>query len=158
MNTPVLPMSADQMADMDPGMGAKEPMKLMDAKSAHAAFELREREFPLGFINISQLAKININILKLIEWLSDSVYGSWQTLPYIIPRQGGGSVSIVHAALLHTGKVLFLDDGPTPLWDPTDEVNPQFEFPVNNPDYSLTCSPTSTHLLATTNWSSIPTS
>ncbi|PYJ30926.1 MAG: hypothetical protein DME90_01150 [Verrucomicrobia bacterium] len=115
-------------------------MKLMDAKSAHAAFELREREFPLGFINISQLAKININILKLIEWLSDSVYGSWQTLPYIIPRQGGGSVSIVHAALLHTGKVLFLDDGPTPLWDPTDEVNPQFEFPVNNPDYSLTCS------------------
>src|SRR5262249_53530847 len=62
------------------------------------------------------------------------------TLPYVIPRQGGGSVSIVHAALLHTGKVLFLDDGPTPIWDPNDEVNPQFEFPVNNPDYSLTCS------------------
>jgi Domain of unknown function (DUF1929)/Glyoxal oxidase N-terminus/Kelch motif len=141
MNSPVRPMSADQMADMEPGMGAKEPIKLMDAKSAHAIFELREREFPLGFVHINQIAKIaNINILKLIEWLSDSMFGSWQTLQYIIPRQGGGSVSIVHAALLHTGKVLFLDDGPTPIWDPNDEVNPQFEFPANNPDYSLTCS------------------
>ena len=141
MNSPVRPMSAGQMADMEPGTGAMEPMKLMDAKSAHTIFNLRQREFPLGFTNISQLTEIvNINILKLIEWLSDSMFGSWQTLPYIIPRQGGGSVSIVHAALLHTGKVLFLDDGPTPIWDPNDEVNPQFEFPVNNPDYSLTCS------------------
>src|SRR5207244_9717751 len=93
-------------------------IQLLDARSAHAIFELREREFPLGFTNINQLLKIaNLNILKLIQWLSDSMFGSWQTLPYIIPRQGGGSVSIVHAALLHTGKVLFLDDGPTPLWD-----------------------------------------
>jgi hypothetical protein len=141
MNSPVRPMSAEQMAHMELGMGAKEPMKLMDAKSAHAIFEIREREFPLGFTNLKQFIQLkNINIGKLIEWLSDSMFGSWQTLPYIIPRQGGGSVSIVHAALLHTGKVLFLDDGPTPIWDPTDEVNPQFEFPVKNPDYSLTCS------------------
>jgi hypothetical protein len=142
MNSPVRPMSAEQMADMQPGeTGMQKQIKLMDAKSAHAIFDLREREFPLGFTNIHQLTKIaNINILELIEWLSDSMFGSWQTLPYIIPRQGGGSVSIVHAALLNTGKVLFLDDGPTPIWDPNDEVNPQFEFPVNNPDYSLTCS------------------
>ena len=142
VNIPVRPMSADQMADMEPGdAGMQRQMKLMDAKSALAVFELREREFPLGFVNINQLVKIlNINIIRLIEWLSDSMFGSWQTLPYIIPRQGGGSVSIVHAALLHTGKVLFLDDGPTPIWDPNDEVNPQFEFPGNNPDYSLTCS------------------
>jgi hypothetical protein len=142
MNSPVRPMPAEQMADMTPGeAGMQKQMKLMDAKSAHAVFELRERDFPLGFVHINQIAKIaNINILKLIEWLSDSMFGSWQTLPYIIPRQGGGSVSIVHAALLHTSKVLFLDDGPTPIWDPTDEVNPQFEFPAKNPDYSLTCS------------------
>lgn len=142
MKVPVRPMSADQMADMEPGdAGMQKQMKLMDAKSAQAMFELRELEFPLGFTNISQLARIaNINILKLIQWLSDSMFGSWQTLPYTIPRQGAGSVSIVHAALLHTGKVLFLDDGPTPIWDPNDEVTPQFEFPANNPDYSLTCS------------------
>jgi len=142
MNSPVRPMSADQMADMQPGeTGMQKQIELMDAKSAHAMFDLRQREFPLGFTNVHQLTKIaNINILGLIEWLSDSMFGSWQTLPYIIPRQGGGSVSIVHAALLHTGKVLFLDDGPTPIWDPNDEVNPHFEFPVNNPDYSLTCS------------------
>ena len=142
MTMPVRPMSAEQMAQM--GSGATEmdkDTKLMDAKSARAIFELREREFPLGFTNVSQFAKIrDINIGKFIKWLSDATYGSWQTLPYTIPRQGGGSVSIVHAALMHTGKVLFLDDGPTPIWDPTDEVNPQFEFPVNNPDYSLTCS------------------
>jgi hypothetical protein len=142
MNSPIRPMSAEQMADMQPGeTGMQKQIELMDAKSAHAIFDLREREFPLGFTNIHQLTKIaNTNILGLIEWLSDLMFGRWQTLPYIIPRQGGGSVSIVHAALLHTGKVLFLDDGPTPIWDPNDEVNPQFEFPVNNPDYSLTCS------------------
>ena len=142
MNTPVRPMSVEQMGDMGPGDAQmQKQIKLMDARSAHAIFELREREFPLGFTNIHQLATIaNINIIKFLDWLSDSTYGSWQTLPYIIPRQGGGSVSIVHAALLHNGKVLFLDDGPTPIWDPNDEMNPQFEFPVNNPDYSLTCS------------------
>jgi hypothetical protein len=140
MQSPAPQMSAEQMADMGPGETATR-IQLMDAGSAQAIFELREREFPLGFANINQLAKIaNLNILKLIQWLSDSMFGSRQTLPYIIPRQGGGSVSIVHAALLHTGKVRFLDDGPAPIWDPNDEVNPQFEFPVNNPDYSLTCS------------------
>src|SRR5215469_2995606 len=139
MHSPSRPMSAEQMADMQPGETAQ--VELMDARSAHAIFELREHEFPLGFTNINQLSKIaKLNILKLIQWLSNLKFGSWQTLPYIIPRQGGGSVSIVHAAMLHTGKVLFLDDGPTPIWDPNDEVNPQFEFPANNPDYSLTCS------------------
>jgi len=142
VNLPVRPMSADQMADMEPGeAGMQRQVKLMDAKSAHAVFELREREFPLGFVHIDQLAKVrNLTFVHLIEWLSDATFGSWQTLPYTIPRQGGGSVSIVHAALLRTGKVLFLDDGPTPIWDPNDELNPQFEFPGNNPDYSLTCS------------------
>jgi Domain of unknown function (DUF1929)/Galactose oxidase, central domain/Kelch motif len=142
MTSPVRPVSAEQMADMKSG-GAhmQKQTKLMDAKSAHAVFDLREREYPTGFANIKQIISLeNIDILGLIQWLSDSVFGSWQTLPYIIPRQGGGNVSIVHAALLHTGKVLFIDDGPTPIWDPTDELNPQFAFPVNNPDYSLTCS------------------
>jgi galactose oxidase-like protein/Kelch motif protein len=140
MLSPARQMSAGQMADMGPGEAEKQ-IKLLDAKTAHAIFELREREFPLGFTNIAQLIKFgNINLTRLLQWLSDSTHGSWQTLPYTIPRQGGGSVSIVHAALLHTGKVLFLDDGPTPIWDPNDEVNPQFEFPANNPDYSLTCS------------------
>src|SRR5712692_939074 len=138
MQSPPRPMSAHQMVEMEPGDTGMQ-MKLLDAKSAQAIFDLREREFPLGFTNANQLVRI-ANIGAIIAWLSDSTYGSWQTLPYTIPRQGGGSVSIVHAAMLHTGKVLFLDDGPTPIWDPNDEVTPQFEFPVSNPDYSLTCS------------------
>jgi len=134
-------MSVEQMADMGHDQATMPPQpELMDAASAHAIFELRQRAFPLGFANINQLAQLKIDIGRLLEWLSESMFGSWQTLPYTIPRQGAGSVSIVHAALLHTGRVLFLDDGPTPIWDPTDETNPQFEFPANNPDYSLTCS------------------
>jgi hypothetical protein len=140
MHSPTPPMSAEQMADMGSTETAMQ-VKLMDAKSAQTIFDLREREFPLGFVNINQLTGIaGIDIRKLIEWLSDMMFGSWQTLPYLIPRQGAGSVSIVHAALLHTGRVLFLDDGPTPIWDPNDEVNPKFEFPGTNPAYSLTCS------------------
>src|SRR6266849_4339709 len=141
MHVPIRPMSSEQMADMGPARASMlKQVELMNAASADAIFGLRQREFPLGFTNIKQLAQIKIDIRKLIHWLSDFMFGSWQTLPYTIPRQGAGSVSIVHAALLHTGKVLFLDDGPTPIWDPTDEVNPQFEFPAANPDYSLTCS------------------
>lgn len=141
MHIPTPPISAEQMADMGHVQGSMhQQVQLMDAASAHAIFELRQREFPLGFTNIAQLAQSKIDIRRFLLWFSETRFGSWQTLPYTIPRQGGGSVSIVHAALLHTGKVLFLDDGPTPIWDPADEVNPQFEFPVNNPDYSLTCS------------------
>ena len=141
MKVPTRPMSVEQMADMGHDQATMPPQpELMDAASAHAIFELRQRAFPLGFANINQLAQLKIDIGRLLEWLSESMFGSWQTLPYTIPRQGAGSVSIVHAALLHTGRVLFLDDGPTPIWDPTDETNPQFEFPANNPDYSLTCS------------------
>ena len=142
LRVPVSPMAAEQMAEMQPGMvGMEKQARLLSEESAHAVFDLREREFPLGFTHINQLTSlVRLDLRRLIEWLSDSMFGSWQTLPYTIPRQGGGNVSIVHAALLHTGKVLFLDDGPTPIWDPTDEVNPQFTFPTQNPDYSLTCS------------------
>ena len=142
MRMPERPMSADQMADMGAREASrKKPAKLLDAKSAQAVFDLREREFPMGFTHASQFAQLkNIDWHHLYDILGDSTFGRWQTLPYTIPRQGGGSVSIVHAALLHTGKVLFLDDGPTPIWDPNDETTPQFEFPVNNPGYSLTCS------------------
>ncbi len=142
MNIPVRPMSAEQMADMGPAekTNVKQPM-LMDARSAQALFALREQQFPMGFTHLDQVFKVaDIKFGKLFDFLSDAIFGSWKTLPYTIPRQGGGSVSIVHAALLHTGEVLFLDNGPTPIWDPSDEINPQFEFPVNNPSYSLTCS------------------
>src|SRR5712691_10519396 len=76
INIPIRPMSAEQMADMGPGeTSMHKQMKLLDAKAAHAVFELREREFPLGFTNISQVMKLaNINIRKLIEWLSDSMF------------------------------------------------------------------------------------
>jgi len=141
MFSPPRPMSVDQMANMDENRAKMhKQVKLMDAESARSIFDLRQREYPLGFTNLKQLTHLRIDTWKLIKWLSDLLFGSWQTLPYNIPSQTGSGVSIVHAAMLHTGKVLFLDDGPTPIWDPSDELNPQFAFPANNPDYSLTCS------------------
>lgn len=142
MTLPGRRMSAEQMADMGAQDAAmSKPEKLMDARSAKALFDLREAEFPLGFTHIGQFDKAaDAGFHRLFDLLSDAMFGSWQTLPYTIPRPGGGGVSIVHAALMHTGKVLFLDDGHTPIWDPSDETNPHFEFPLSNPSYSLTCS------------------
>lgn len=59
----------------------------------------------------------------LLELINDSMYGRMDVL---FPIQAGGvTYSIEHAALLHTGKVLFVADGNTTiLWDPTDETTP----------------------------------
>ena len=51
------------------------------------------------------------------------------------PRRGpGGYDGIVHAAMLHTGKVLFITaDETTLLWNPNDTTPATFEDPVNQP-------------------------
>ena len=62
-------------------------------------------------------------------------FGSWSVFPQNIPRRGpGGYDGVVHAALLHTGKVLFITaDETTLLWDPEDTTPSTFENPLNQP-------------------------
>ena len=132
-----------------------EPRKILDYEIAKDILNFRNKEYPFGFRNIKDLIELkqftrhHLDILRF--HLGSSIYGQWTTLPYDIvrPNPGGGapiSTEVVHAALLHTGKVLFIPadfsnaNWPTPIWDPSDEVNPLFEYPVTNPDYSLLCS------------------
>ncbi len=129
--------------------------KILDIGLAKEIIEFRDREFPFGFRSIRDLVELRQfdrgRLEVLFFHLLPSVYGQWRTLPYDVvrPNPGGGppiSTEVVHAALLHTGKVLFIPADfqnarwPTPIWDPRDEVNPLFEYPLTDPAYSLLCS------------------
>lgn len=131
------------------------PKRILDYEIAKEILNYRDREYPFGFRNLKDLTNLTRFDRKHLDILTfhlgDSLYGHWETLPYDIvrPNPGGGAdipTEVVHAALLHTGKVLFIPadfsnaNWPTPIWDPSDEVNPLFEYPANNPDYSLLCS------------------
>lgn len=131
------------------------PKKILDYEIAKEILEFRDQEYPFGFRNLKDLVALKLfdrrHIDILTFHLGPMTYGQWATLPYDVvrPNPGGGSpiaTEVVHAALLRTGKVLFIPadfqnaNWATPIWDPSDEVNPLFEYPVTNPDYSLLCS------------------
>ena len=129
--------------------------KILDFDIAKEIIEFRDKEQPFGFRNLKELVDLKRfdrrHLDVLLNHFSHAMFGSWSTLPYSIktPKTSGATptdVEVVHAALLHTGKVIFIpadfsnSNWPTPIWDPGDEVNPLFEYPVTNPDYSLLCS------------------
>jgi hypothetical protein len=131
----------------EPPQRPEEP--LIDREAAEAILVHRDEAAPLGFLHIKQLFEIKAfhrdHLAELLHRFGHIFYGHWDTLPYDTQLPGGVSVDVGHAALLHTGKVLFIPADyssvgwPTPIWDPSDEVNPQFEYPINNPAYSLFC-------------------
>lgn len=112
---------------------------LVSPETAKRIFELREKEFPLGFRNIKDLtASRNFDLRHLgdlLHLLSDTLFGRWDTFPQPVPRRGPGTIDgVVHAALCHTGKVLFITaDETTVLWDPNNTAASTFEDPVNQP-------------------------
>jgi len=116
-----------------------ERKKLMTHETAKRILDFREKEFPLGFRNINEIIlKQTIaldDIRHLFDRLSDSMYGRWDVFPQPIPRRGDMSRDgVVHAALCHTGKVLFITaDETTLLWDPNNTTASTFENPVNQP-------------------------
>jgi hypothetical protein len=60
-----------------------------------------------------------------------SAIGKWN--PLFPLKVNGIEIAIEHAALLHTGKVLFMSDEPyTLLWDPSDETSPHFDLLPNS--------------------------
>lgn len=99
-----------------------------------------------GFTDLRQVAEIrgfNKEILDhLVFCFGPSHYGQW-SMPYDTQMPDGTPFHVAHAAVLRTGRVLFLPESTTKttmLWDPSDEVNPQFEFMINQPDEYLFCS------------------
>jgi hypothetical protein len=64
-----------------------------------------------------------------------AVSGEWKTL-YDVQLPNGEITSVAHACLLRTGTVLFFqeaDKEETIIWDPSDETNPNFTYPDNQP-------------------------
>jgi hypothetical protein len=123
----------------NPALMKEHRKMLMSPETANRLIELRDREFPLGFRNIKELWAGQIfkpdHIRDLLDSLSDGVYGRWDVFPQPIPRLGPGSIDgVVHAAMCHTGKVLFITaDETTLLWDPNNTAASTFEAPVNQP-------------------------
>ena len=121
------------------GIGKKLAKQILDKRDKTGAF---------GFTDLKQVIDIE-GITKeifdnLIRLFSRIFFGEWKR-PYAtkLPDEDETDYDIAHAAMLHTGCVLFLPESNTKttlLWDPTDEVNPQFEFLVNQPDEKLFCS------------------
>lgn len=112
---------------------------LLDEKTARKIVEFRDREFPLGLRNVKEIRDAKVLDDKSFEFLlhhfSRVFFGEWEVFPQPIPRRGpGGYDGIIHAAMLHTGKVLFITaDETTLLWDPEDATPSTFEDPVNQP-------------------------
>lgn len=105
----------------------------------------RDREFPLGFRHFREVlidGLFDRDIFDiLLTHFSDASFGSWEVFPQNIPLRGLGTYQgVVHAAMLNTGKVLFITaDETTLLWDPNDTTPSSFEDPVNQPSYSQLC-------------------
>ncbi len=120
----------------------RRPVIARDA--ARALLEFRNKEYPLGFRHIREtLAAKGFSfqdLIELLQALSKLLFGSWTVFPQPIPRRGPGDYDgVVHAALLHTGKVLFITaDETTLLWDPQNTAASTFENPVNQPHLTPT--------------------
>jgi hypothetical protein len=137
----------------NPAMPKLERRKILDPEIAMKIIDFRDREFPLGFRNVKEVQKLkafNRRHLDILHhFFSNMFFGSWNVFPQNIPRRGpGGYDGVVHAALLHTGKVLFITaDETTLLWNPDDPTPGTFEDPVNQPHltpdatagYSILC-------------------
>jgi hypothetical protein len=130
-------------APVGPTTALLEP--LLEPALAKHTLEVRGETYPLGFRNIAEIEKLRVipdKILeKLFEHFSHLHYGAWSVFPQPIPRRGPGSYAgVVHSALCHTGKVLFITaDETTLLWDPTNTTPATYENPVNQPPYSQLC-------------------
>ena len=115
---------SSHMGDIDHHVHLK---RTIDLESARRIFKVRnEFNLLLGFQNLRDLVVIDRDLLDiLVSACSAGTYGRWD---YLYEMEAGGvELSIEHAALLRTGEVIFLESGTdTIVWDPGDEVTPQF--------------------------------
>ena len=124
----------------NPAERKKKPRKIMNRELAQDIINHRDWNFPLGFRHIDEAFEIvrdfdRARLDTLLHHFSAASFGSWANFPQPIPQRGpGGMAGVVHAALLHTGKVLFITaDETTLLWDPENTAPTTFEDPVNQP-------------------------
>lgn len=117
----------------------REPDPRIERRLAEKILEFRDSRYPLGFRHWQELLEIEAFIPEFLDDLvasfSPSAIGQWNDFPVTIPLRGPGITSgVVHAALLKTGKVLFITaDETTLLWNPEDTTPATFEDPDNQP-------------------------
>lgn len=122
-----------------------QPIAILESELATKLLDFRNNEYPLGFRHITEVQKLDAirskHLERLFHYFSHFFYGHWSVFPQPIPRRGLGTYDgVVHAALLHTGQVLFVTaDETTLLWDPEDTSPTTFEDPINQPSYSQLC-------------------
>ena len=123
----------------NPQLHKAERQRLLEDGIARKVLNFRDVEFPLGFRHIRELFgpfEIDPRIIDhFMHHFGSAAYGRWSAFPQPIPQRGPGSYDgIVHAAMLHTGKVLFITaDETTMLWNPADTTAATFEDPLNQP-------------------------
>ena len=113
--------------------------KILEGDVARRIIAFRDQEFPLGLRSLNEIRKAGVLDASatdlLLHHFSRTFFGEWDVFPQPIPRRGpGGYDGLIHAAMLRTGKVLFITaDETTLLWDPEDPSPMTFEDPVNQP-------------------------
>ncbi len=101
--------------------------------------DFRDHNYPLGFRHLRELDHAQLldelRIPELFLHLNHLSLGEWTDFPVDIPRRGPGNYNgVIHAALCHTGQVLFITaDETTLLWDPENPAPSTFENPGNQP-------------------------
>ena len=127
------------------------PEQLIDFDQALAILLARDQVSPVyGFAHIDQLRDI-IGRLKLqgfldrlLECMGPARFGEWSTVGPIKDDQGQ-VIDIVHAAMLRTGWVMFIEAAcglaasRTPLWNPFNRATVEIKVPVSPTD-NLYCS------------------
>jgi len=133
-NPDVDPIHEDNPEELKP-----KRKKFLAFEVAKEVIEFRDQEYPLGFRHLKEVLELKVfdrrRLDVLLHHFSNMFYGSWSVFLQSIPRRGpGGYDGVVHAALLHTGKVLFITaDETTMLWNPDNTTTATFEDPINQP-------------------------
>lgn len=105
-----------------------EVKRTLEPEVAKDLFLARNRQNIIGgFTRFADLRRVLGRDLidRILALLGPYNYGRWD---YLYPMElDGMELSIEHAALLHTGDVLFIESGTeTILWDPADETTADF--------------------------------
>lgn len=127
------------------------PEQLIALDTALQIMQARDQISPVhGFAHIDQLRglidKLNLQkyIASLLELMGPARFGEWSTVGPIQNEQGQ-AIDIVHAALLRTGWVMFIEaacglaSSRTPIWNPFNRGTVEIKLPTPPTD-NLYCS------------------
>ena len=127
------------------------PEKLIEFGQALSILEARDSVSPLqGFAHIDQLRNLIVrqDLAKyldyLITFMGPATFGKWTTVGPI-QNDKGQAIDVVHAAMLRTGWVMFIEAAcglaasRTPLWNPFNRAVVEIKLPAPPTD-NLYCS------------------